>query len=103
MESKRFIVPYEVDEMFDVPEDVIGLTHGEYVETEEWAEENDEFDVIDDTMEATDAPEVPTGFTVVQQIVRFGPDGSQVVDLVLDVEDIEEIVKYDVRVTKYDN
>ena len=42
----------------------------------------------------------PATCTVVSQTVRVVADGSFVVDLVLDVEDVPGVTNYDVRVTK---
>lgn len=47
-----------------------------------------------------DTPEVPENLRVVTQVLRRLPDGSNVVDLVVEVDDVPNIVKFDVRVTK---
>lgn len=50
---------------------------------------------VDPAMLAT-----PNTLTVVSQTVRFTADGRSVVDLLIDVEDVQGAVSYDVRVTK---
>ena len=47
-----------------------------------------------------DELDVPGTFEILSQTVRTGPNGSQVVDIVIDVEEVEGAVKYEVRVTK---
>ena len=42
----------------------------------------------------------PNTITVVEQTVRFTPDGRAVVDVVIEVEDVPGIDDYDVRTTK---
>lgn len=41
----------------------------------------------------------PQSYAVVSQVVRTGPDGTQVVDVVVDVEDVPGALEYEVRVT----
>lgn len=45
-------------------------------------------------------PPAPDTLTIVGQSLRRAPDGSIVVDVVVDVEDIAGINKYEFRVTK---
>lgn len=42
----------------------------------------------------------PASFEILSQTVRTGPDGKQVVDVVVDVEDIEGAENYEFRLTK---
>lgn len=42
----------------------------------------------------------PTNMTVVNQLVRILPDGSHVVDVLIDVVDVPGITEYEVRTTK---
>lgn len=53
-----------------------------------------------DEEEVGDELGVPGTFEVISQTLRTAPDGTQVVDVVVDVEDIEGAVKYEVRITK---
>lgn len=53
-----------------------------------------------DEEEVGDELDVPGTFEIISQTVRTGPDGSQVVDIVIDVEEVEGAVKYEVRITK---
>lgn len=50
--------------------------------------------------EVGDELAVPGTFEIISQTVRTAPDGSQVVDIVIDVEEVEGAVKYEVRITK---
>lgn len=43
---------------------------------------------------------VPDGFSIAEQSVRTGPDGTQVVDVIIEVDDIDGAVNYEVRLTK---
>ena len=49
---------------------------------------------------APDKLQVPDGFRIVSQKVRKLRDGSQVVDVVLYVDDVPGATKYELRVTK---
>jgi hypothetical protein len=64
------------------------------------ASAEDEFEVNggDDTTDLY--LDVPSYMTIVEQIVRTAPDGTQVVDVVVDIEDINGAIRYDVRITK---
>lgn len=42
----------------------------------------------------------PNSVTVVEQTIRFAPDGRAVVDVVIEVEDVPGVDNYDVRTTK---
>lgn len=42
----------------------------------------------------------PQFIEIVSQTIRIAPDGSTLVDVVIDVEDIPGVTNYDVRVTK---
>lgn len=50
--------------------------------------------------EIGDELDVPGTFVIVSQTIRTAPDGTQVVDVVAEVEDVEGAVKYEVRITK---
>lgn len=43
---------------------------------------------------------VPSTFEIISQTLRTGPDGAQVVDVVVEVEDVPGAVKYEIRITK---
>lgn len=99
-------VPRYIDPNFPIP---AGLVDAMYeplddVSDEEQLgdelEDEDEFEFIDTLDEPDDAPGVPEQFTVISQTARFAPDGSRVVDIIVEVEDIIGITKYDVRKTK---
>lgn len=48
----------------------------------------------------TDALPTPQFIEIVSQTIRIAPDGSSLVDVVINVEDIPGVTNYDVRVTK---
>lgn len=52
--------------------------------------------------EGGDVDRLPTPQTlvIVSQTIRIAPDGSSLVDVVVEVEDIPGVTNYDVRVTK---
>lgn len=42
----------------------------------------------------------PSTLSIVSQKIRRNPDGSAVVDIILDIEDVPGNIKYEIRVTK---
>lgn len=64
------------------------------------SEEYDEEDDSDEDLEGEDFLEVPNELVILSQTVRTAPDGSQVIDVVIDVEETIGAVDYEVRVTK---
>lgn len=48
---------------------------------------------------SNDILEPPGSFEILSQTVRTGPDGTQVIDIVIEVEDMPGATDYDVRVT----
>lgn len=48
----------------------------------------------------TDMLPTPQTITIISQTIRIAPDGSSLVDVVIEVEDIPGVTNYDVRVTK---
>jgi hypothetical protein len=45
-------------------------------------------------------PSTPAILSIKQQIVKFMPDGTAKVDLILEIQDIPNAVEYDIRVAK---
>lgn len=45
-------------------------------------------------------PAVPAIISVREQIIKFQPDGTAKIDVILEVQDIAEAVEYDIRVAK---
>lgn len=45
-------------------------------------------------------PKPPTSFTLVSQTVRTTSDGSQVVDLILELPDQDGVKEYEIRIAK---
>lgn len=97
-----------VDPMFFIPDGVDELVYDdaereldvEIVE-EESEEIYDDVFLVDDTETSnTEAPETPDILSVVEQVLRKTSAGNQVVDVVVEVDDIPGISKYEFRVTK---
>lgn len=59
---------------------------------------DDDSDLNED--EIGDELDVPGTFEIISQTVRTDPNGNQVVDVVIDVEEVDGAVKYEVRMTK---
>lgn len=56
---------------------------------------------VESVLEQTDpVPYTPAIISVKQQIVKFMPDGTAKVDVVLEVQDIPKAVEYDIRIAK---
>jgi hypothetical protein len=82
------------DNPVDVPElDVVDETTGEGVIY-------DSFDDAGRDSTDNDTLPAPQSIEVVQQDVKFGPDGSVLVDVIIAVEEAPGITDYEVRVTK---
>lgn len=66
----------------------------------DWQEglDNEDSEIDDDQID--EELDVPGSFEILSQTIRTAPDGSQVVDVVIDVEEVEGAVKYEVRITK---
>lgn len=97
----------EFDPNFDIP---IGLRNAKSVAPVEEESPFDDIDIqtetIDDDESSTeddgfdDELEVPGTFEVISQTIRTAADGSQVVDVIIDVEEVEGADKYEIRITK---
>lgn len=94
-----------INPQFFLPPDVIDMRSGY---TEIIDENNVSFDdivdaddpVAPDTDDSDDnGLEAPENFSVVEQIVRIGPDGNAVVDVIIEFID-DGHNEYDIRVTK---
>lgn len=48
----------------------------------------------------SDALPVPQSINIVSQTIRIAPDGSSLVDVVIEIDDIPGVTNFDVRVTK---
>lgn len=68
--------------------------------------ELDVFDEIDyessydDDLYEEEALEIPEDFVILSQTLRRGPGGQQVIDIVVETEDVEGAVNYEIQVTK---
>ena len=102
----------EFDPNLDLPEDIKNTTVGTLSDVESDLPDNGDSDinVQDETYDDDDSDinqdevgdllDPPSSFTVISQTVRTGNDGTQVVDVVIDVEDIAEAIDYEYRITK---
>lgn len=108
-----------IDPIFWTPEDVVDLvpsveetdfnigddsyvTETEYFNEEEGQEESWSDSIIEDNESEEPSVALPTvdNFTVVSQTVRVAPDGSHVVDVIIEVDDLDGVIGYDVRLTR---
>lgn len=102
-----------VDPMFFIPEgieDEVWAYRTEDVVTtdsEDFSEADDDYSVDSDVTvidegdaSDDDSPIAVNNLTVVSQVLRRAQDGTQVVDIVVDVDDIPGLTKYEFRVTK---
>lgn len=118
--SVKYAPPIEIDPNFFLPPTVVDMRYrnledagdstttrsadtGEIVnvdydeiEFSELDSDNDPFE--NDTVSTFLSP--PDYVNIVSQQVRVASDGKFVVDIILDVEDIPNVVQYDVRLTK---
>lgn len=60
----------------------------------------DDDDSIIDEDEPADNLDVPGSFAIISQTIHTGADGTQVVDVVIDVEEVSGAISYDVRISK---
>jgi hypothetical protein len=62
--------------------------------------ESDVYIVDEGESEYYELPDTPNTITVIDQIIRTGTNGMQVVDLILDVEEVPGAIDYQFRVVK---
>ncbi len=99
-----------IDPRFDIPEGLESFVYDEPTEAQIAALESEDSDVVtvytgepvDDDFEDVNhvAPPTPETFTIVSQKIKMSPDGRQLVDVEIEVEDIPNVIQIDVRVTK---
>jgi len=98
---KRSTTP--LDPMFHIPEGVDELVYSDNAGPNGRGAGED---VTDDsffgfdTGDYSDTPGVPDILGIISQTIRTNSSGNQVVDVVLDVEDMDDLTEYEVRVTK---
>lgn len=102
----------EINPMFFIPEGIDELKYGDNLITVEADDvDENEFDVdidaddvdgvgADDGTDYSDSPETPTIFGVILQTIHVDDTGSEVVDVVFDVEDVFNVDSYEIRATK---
>lgn len=101
-----FLIPDGMDEfVYDENEDTGGSDDDLEDDTTIAATESgvvDDFEVVDEGDEGYNGGgvETPEILGIVSQTIRTKDDGSQVVDVIVEVEDIPGVSKYEVRVAK---
>lgn len=94
----------ELDPMFYIPEGVDEFVYDDrdFDYDASAAEESidDSFVVDDGDADYFDGPATPEIVEVISQTIRTTAAGNQVVDLVVEVEDLPGLSKYEFRVTK---
>lgn len=99
------------DPQLQIPEGLVGAKHGTVDDERNTSsldvlpEDEDFFPLTDDDdsnedLEGEDFLEVPNELVILSQTVRTAPDGTQIVDVVIDVEETSGAADYQVRVTK---
>lgn len=74
-----------------IPDESIGDAGGETVTTES----------VESVLASADpVPPTPVIISVKEQIIRFQDDGTAKIDVILEVQDVEGAVEYDIRVAK---
>lgn len=71
------------------------MDNAEDIDIQEDSASDDDSMLDEDSID--DELEVPGGFTIVGQTTRTLPDGTQLVDIVIDVEEVEGAENYQVR------
>jgi len=102
-----------IDPRFDVPEGLSSFVHETSTNPDEIKTSSvSDTDVVEiytgePSVEETqtddythDAPPTPQEFSILSQTIHMSPDGRQLVDVEIEVEDIPGIAQIDVRVTK---
>lgn len=93
-----------LDPMFFIPDGVEEFVYDEKERNLETVPEeetgDDSFIISEETTNYFDGPDTPDILGVVSQTIRTTATGNQVVDLVLEVEELPGLSKYDFRVTK---
>lgn len=102
MSTKKVPIPYKIHPLFEIPEGAIDLEYEADEFDDEFEDSGDDLpsDETDTAVEGDDVLDTPTGFTVIQQVVRYGPDGGQIIDLIIETEDMDGVVAFEVRKTK---
>lgn len=102
----------EIDGNFPIPDGLKNAierlrNEDEAPVTEEEADLDIQIEFLDEEESELDEEEMPDGVAapdyieIISQTVRTAPDGRQVVDVVIDVEEVDGAIKYDVRITKF--
>lgn len=103
----------QIDANFNIPEGLKNVEIKPEVEeddSEHYLEDSVDFDLQDDSASEEESErddkwgqeelQPPDSMTVVSQTLRTAKDGSQVVDVVIEVPDVPGAVNYEVRISK---
>ena len=91
-----------LDPMFPIPEELQGLEYDDfYTDSGEFENESESGDTssVDDDPALSGVP-TPIILGIHSQTIKTTKSGSQVVDVLLDVEGISQDAKYEVRIVK---
>lgn len=98
----------EIDQNFAIPDGLKDTFESNPV-VDEYATDSDidiQFETLQDESSELDSEQIsgdvepPETIEIITQEVRTAPDGRQVIDIIIEVEDVPGAVKYDVRITK---
>lgn len=100
----------DFDPNLDLPEELKNARYMELPDREDQSGDPDaSIDIQDETSDDDEsaldqdeqgtAMDVPSDFTIISQTTRTAPDGTQVVDIVLDVDEVYGAINYEVRLT----
>lgn len=91
-----FLPPGVIDMRYSTEQDV--SSEDDYTSDEEVDVTVVEVGVTDNSQADTLTP--PDNITIISQTVKISPDGHEVVDVVLEVDDIPGVTSYEVRLAK---
>lgn len=94
----NFYVPDGLKNTTTVPKDDTGDVDNAW-DDDNYDLQNDVDDLIDDDI-ITDRLPAPTSIQVLSQTIRTSSDGTQVVDVEIEVEDVPGAFNYEIRLTK---
>lgn len=100
----------DFDLNLDIPVELKNARYAVPADSEEIPDPDADIDIQDETLIDDDSQidedeignelGVPASLYIVSQTVHTAPDGRLVVDVVIEVEEVEDAVDYEVRITK---
>lgn len=91
--NERQIVPRETKKGSPVGPVPLGMDSDQF----DYTDEVNDNTSGDDSVEPTQLP-APRNLVIKNQTIRFGPDGTQYVDVVVEFDDVENAASYESRV-----